>query len=58
MVKRREVEKFFEEHGFENKGGVNHDKLLHPDGRWTVLERHKEIPNLMFEQMKKQAGLK
>ena len=57
MVKRREVEKFFKEHGFVNVGGTNHDKLRHPDGRWTVLERHGEIPNRRFEDMKKQVGL-
>lgn len=58
MVKRREVERFFKEHGFENVGGTNHDRLQHPDGRWTVLGRHQEIPNRSFEEMKKQAGLK
>lgn len=58
MVKRREVERFFEERGFENMGGTNHDRLQHPDGRWTILGRHREIPNRMFEEMKKQAGLK
>ena len=58
MVKRKEVEDFFKEHGFENKGGANHDKLQHPDGRWTILGRHREISNLLFERMKKQAGLK
>ena len=58
MVKRRVVEEFFKQHGFENLGGTNHDRLQHPDGRWTILARHKEIPDLMFEKMKKQAGLR
>ena len=58
MVKRRDVIKFFKRQGFELEGGTNHDRLVHPDGRWTTLGRHAEIANLMFEEMKKQAGLK
>ncbi|MCL2807011.1 MAG: type II toxin-antitoxin system HicA family toxin [Coriobacteriia bacterium] len=58
MVKRREVVKFFQGHGFVNKGGSKHDKVKHPDGRWTEIPRHTEINDLLFEQMKKQAGLK
>ncbi|WP_165046166.1 type II toxin-antitoxin system HicA family toxin [Adlercreutzia sp. ZJ138] len=53
MVKRRQVELFFKEHGFINEGGTNHDKLVHPDGRWTTLGRHKEISNKLFDEMKK-----
>ena len=58
MVKRREVVRFFRRNGFKNEGGGNHDKFVHPDGRWTVIERHSEISNQQFEVMKKQAGLK
>lgn len=58
MVKRRAVLKFFESRGFVCHGGTRHDKLKHPDGRWTVLERHAEIDDRLFEAMKKQAGLK
>ena len=58
MTNRREVVKFFKAHGFVNKGGTKHDRYEHPDGRWTVIERHSEIPNLLFEKMKKEAGLK
>lgn len=58
MVKRRTVEQFFKENGFVNEGGTNHDRLVHPDGRWTVLGRHKEINDKLFERMKKEAGLK
>lgn len=57
MIKRKDVLAFFEENGFENRGGRNHDLLLHPDGRRTVLGRHREISNVMFEEMKKQAGI-
>lgn len=58
MVNRRQVVKFFTSHGFVNKGGTRHDRYEHPDGRWTVIERHKEINDRLFELMKKQAGLK
>ena len=58
MVKRREVVRFFERNGFVNKGGTNHDKFRHPDGRRTVIERHREISNAQFEILKRQAGLK
>ena len=58
MVKRRDVVKFFKSQGFVIKGGTNHDKLVHPDGRWTILGRHAEIDNDTFKLMKKQAGLK
>lgn len=58
MVNRRQVVKFFTSHGFVNEGGTRHDRYEHPDGRWTVIERHKEINGRLFELMKKQAGLK
>ena len=58
MVKRREVVKFFKSHGFVNMGGTNHDKYVHPDGRWTEIGRHAEIDDVLFKEMKKQAGLK
>lgn len=58
MVKRKDVVKFFKSQGFVVQGGTNHDRLVHPDGRWTTLGRHKELSNRLFEEMKKQAGLK
>ena len=58
MVKRKDVVKFFTSHGFVNQGGGNHDRYRHPDGRWTVIGRHQEISDRLFEEMKKQAGLK
>lgn len=56
MVKRKEVVKLFKDIGFELKGGTNHDKLVHPDGRWAVVSRHAEIGNRLFEEMKKGGG--
>ncbi|MFR5091935.1 MAG: type II toxin-antitoxin system HicA family toxin [Adlercreutzia equolifaciens] len=50
--------KFFKEEGFVLVKGTNHDRLVHPDGRWTTLGRHTEIGNRLFDEMKKQAGLK
>jgi len=40
-----ELTKRLENAGFVNKGGRNHVKLAHPDGRVTVVHRHKgDIP--------------
>ena len=58
MTKRKDVIKFFKSNGFKMVGGTNHNKLIHPDGRWTMLGRHQEIDNRVFKEMKKQAGLK
>lgn len=58
MVKRKDVIKFFKAYGFELEHGTNHDRLKHPDGRWTTLGRHVEINDRKFDDMKKQAELK
>ncbi len=58
MVKRKDVVKLFKAEGFAIVPGTNHDKLVHPDGRWTTLGRHAEINDRLFKEMKKQAGLK
>ena len=58
MTKRKDVLKFFKEQGFELRKGSNHDKLVHPDGRWTVIGRHQEINNKLFERMKKEAEVR
>jgi mRNA interferase HicA len=57
MTKRRDVVRPLVSNGFINKGGANHDKYVHPDGRWTEVERHGEIPDLLVKKIKKQAGL-
>jgi len=57
MTKRRDVVKLLESNGFINRGGTNHDRFVHPDGRWTEVARHSEIPLLAFKRIKKQAGL-
>jgi predicted RNA binding protein YcfA (HicA-like mRNA interferase family) len=57
MTKRRDVVRLLEKNGFANKGGMNHDKYVHPDGRWTEVPRHSEVDKWTFGKIKKQAGL-
>ena len=44
--------------GFTSKGGTNHEKFEHADGRWTVVPRHREVAEYTFRQIRKQAGLR
>lgn len=57
MVKRREVIDLLRQAGFTPDGGTNHEHWRKGD-RWTQVPRHGEIPNRLFEKIKKQAGLK
>ena len=57
MTKRRDVISFFKQHGFYSKGGTKHEKLT--NGEVTIMvKRHREIEDEVFEELKKQAGLK
>lgn len=57
MVKREEVTDLLRRSGFHPDGGTNHERWT--DGtRFTQVPRHGEIPNQLFEKIKKQAGLK
>lgn len=57
MTKRREVIKYFVEHGFWSKGGTKHEKLT--NGSVTIfVKRHREIEDEVFEKLKREAGLK
>lgn len=58
MTKRRDLVKLLESNGFECRGGTNHDRFVHPDGRFTEVPRHREIKDQMAKVIKKQAGLK
>lgn len=58
MTKRRDLVRELADEGFVSRGGTNHEKFQHPDGRTTVVPRHKEIPNRMADIIRKQAGLK
>ena len=45
--------------GFVNKGGTNHDKMVHPDGRVTVIHRHKgDIPLGTLKAIARQTKIK
>lgn len=55
----KELIKRLESEGFTNHGGTNHDKLVHPDGRVTVIFRHKgDIPIGTLKAIAKQAKIK
>lgn len=57
MTHRREVVRFFEQHGFWPKGGTKHEKFT--NGKTTIMiKRHREIEDETFERLKKDAGLK
>jgi mRNA interferase HicA len=54
----KELIKRLEQAGFVNKGGAKHDKLRHPDGRVTVVHRHKgDIPLGTVKNIEKQTGV-
>lgn len=57
MTKRRDVARLLEENGFVSKGETNHEKFEHADGRYAVDVRHREIDDVVFKIIKKQAGL-
>lgn len=55
----RELINRLEQAGFINKGGRNHDKLVHADGRVTVVHRHKgDIPFGTLKAIEKQTLVK
>ena len=55
----QELIKRLEKVGFVNHGGRNHDKLSHPDGRITVIHRHKgDIPLGTLKAIERQTKVK
>ena len=51
----RELIKRLKQAGFELKEGKGHDKMVHPDGRVTVIWRHKgDIPLGTLRAIEKQ----
>lgn len=57
MVNRKEVTDLLRQNGFRPNGGTNHEHWT--DGtRFTQVPRHREIPDQLFEKIKRQAGLK
>ena len=57
MVKCKEVTDLLRRAGFTPCGGTNHEHWTNGE-KWTQVPRHGEIPNVLFEKIKKQAGLK
>jgi predicted RNA binding protein YcfA (HicA-like mRNA interferase family) len=57
MTKRRDITKALQAASFISKGGTNHETWVHPDGRRTVLGRHKEIPSPTARLIAKQAKI-
>lgn len=56
MTKRRDVIRYFENHGFWSVGGTKHEKFT--NGRTTIMiKSHREIEDEVFRELKKQAGL-
>ena len=58
MTKRRDIIKALEAAGFISKGGANHEKWVHNDGRFTLVGRHREIPLPTARAIAKQAKIK
>ena len=55
----RELIKHLEKAGFVNMSGRNHDKLVHTDGRVTVVHRHKgDIPFGTLRAIERQTQVK
>jgi hypothetical protein len=57
MVKRRIIIKELELAGFTNVGGAKHDTFI-KCGYMTRVPRHSEINDLLYQEIRKQAGLK
>lgn len=50
--------KILEEAGFKQKQGSRHIKLAHPDGRITVIHRHKgDIPTGTLAAIERETGI-
>lgn len=58
MTSKEIINKLIEA-GFINKGGRKHDKLVHPDGRITVIHRHQgDLPTGTLKAIEKQTKVK
>jgi len=58
MTKRRDIIKALKASGFISKGGANHEKWIHKDGRMTIVGHHKDIPQPIARLTAKQVGVK
>ena len=57
-MKRRDIIKKLTKAGFVASEGANHTKMSHPDGRWTVIGRHTEIPTGTVRAIERQTKIK
>ena len=57
-MKRREILKKPAKAGFVQTEGANHTRMSHPDGRWTVIGRHSEIPTGTVRAIERQTGVR
>lgn len=57
-MKRKDIIKKLEAAGFTATEGAKHTKMRHPDGRWTMIPRHREITASTTRQIEKQTGQK
>jgi predicted RNA binding protein YcfA (HicA-like mRNA interferase family) len=58
MTKRRDITKALQAAGFISKGGSKHEAWVHPDGRRTLVGRHKDIPSPTARMIANQAKIK
>ncbi len=57
-MKRRSILKKLAKAGFVRTEGANHTRMTHPDGRWTAVGRHVEIPTGTVRAIERQTGVK
>ena len=57
-MKRTDILRILQREGFEMIEGGNHTKLRHPDGRMTILGRHREIPTGTVRAIEKQTKVR
>ena len=58
MTKRLDIIKALKKAGFVSNGGTKHETWLHPDGRRTIVGRHKDIPTPTARMIARQANIK
>lgn len=58
MTKRRDVVRILESYGFHPDKGTKHERFEHRDGRWVMVPRHREIPDVMAQRIFREAGIR
>jgi len=57
-MKRKDIMRKLAEAGCVFEEGGNHTKVTAPDGRYTVVGRHTELPKNIVKAIEKQIGIK